>query len=285
MITTTMTKKYFLMAVATLGVLLPFCGHAAVLTVTSSSISLDTQGESVNAVEIHLVFDPADFSIQDVTSGGSVVNLWVEQPIFSNDAGTLDLSGIVPGGLNANEGDVINFSLVPKRDAAKGFAVTSAKVLLNDGKGTPAALSVVSGPFVLAALGSSTAAIDTQAPDPFTPEIAHSPDLMSGQYFLVFAATDQHSGIDHYEVLEVLQQGGGSAISAWQEASSPYLLHDQTLSSDIYVRAVDRAGNFRVVKIHARFPAPASPVPVIIEFAILLIGIVLLVRVLWQRKK
>ena len=41
---------------------------------------------------------------------------------------------------------------------------------------------------------------------------------------------------------------------AWVTATSPYLLQDQALSSDIYIRAVNNAGNAIVVKVPARHP-------------------------------
>jgi hypothetical protein len=61
---------------------------------------------------------------------------------------------------------------------------------------------------------------------------------------LVFSTQDKGSGIDYYEVKEESQFLLFRLLpSKWHRAESPYLLRDQSLSSRIYVKAVDRAGN------------------------------------------
>jgi hypothetical protein len=107
-------------------------------------------------------------------------------------------------------------------------------------------------------LGTSTASgtktVDLEPPDPFTPIIASDTAFFSGKYFLVFGTTDQSSGMAYYEVLEVPSGSVVGNLAQWQRATSPYLLQDQSLSSDIYVRAVDRSGNFRIVELPATHP-------------------------------
>ena len=273
--------------------------HAAVLTVnpptgTSNTITvtLDTQGESINAVDLHLTFDPNTFTIKDVSDGNSFIDLWVDAPTFSNTNGTLDLAGVTPGGINAGMGRVIAIDIIPRQGAMTStFNVASASVLLNDGKGTAAKLTIVSKPFSIGSIvvSTSTAPVDTVAPNAFTPIIASDPNLFNGEYFLVFSATDEGSGIDHYEVLETPSSSIGN-ITNWQLATSPYLLKDQTLSSNIYVRAIDRSGNFRVVEIpaavaHATSPVVSSRVVPGIAFGILIIVVAAVLLVVWVRKR
>jgi hypothetical protein len=91
-------------------------------------------------------------------------------------------------------------------------------------------------------------------PERFAPVVSRDPGIFGGQYFLAFATTDKGSGLDHYDVLEV---PAGTAIGQdvpWQTVASPYLLKDQTLGSDVYVRAVSRAGTVLVAKVPAEFP-------------------------------
>ncbi len=230
--------------------------RAAVMTVLPPDaaervvIVLDTQGEAVNAVEGHFAFDPEKFSIEAIDDGGSVVDLWIAPPAYSNETGSVDFSGIIPGGIATARGTIATIIIVPKLTGTfSGFSLITARALLNDGQGTAAKLSVISDPFLLVppaivASSGASSTTDTRAPDPFLPEIASDPNLFGGKYFLAFGATDQRSGIDHYEVQE-------GANGAWQRAASPYLLYDQSLASDIFVRAFDRAGNFRTVKVAA----------------------------------
>jgi hypothetical protein len=272
----------------------PLFAHAAILTVTAPVIALDTQGQYINAIELHITFDPGEFSIDAIDDGGSVVTAWIAKPAFSNVLGTVDLSGIIPGGINTANGKIVSFAIAPKQTGmVKGFVVQSGQILLNDGKGTPASLSVVSGPFPLenatsVVLGNMS--VDFHAPDPFVPEVARDPALFGGKYFLVFNTTDQGSGIDRYEVLEVPQGESAGDITTWRSATSPYLLHDQTLKSDIYVRAVDNAGNLRMVKIAAATPENAMPAPRQSQLPMVGLGILLVTIVtgiswyLWKRK-
>jgi len=252
------------------GILFVHAAHAAVITVQPPNslnqvvISIDTQGEDINAVQAHASFNPGDFTITGINDGGSIIDLWIEQPTFSNESGTVDFSGIIPGGVDIASGTIVTLNILPRSGGiSTGFAIASATVLLNDGKGTPASVTTMSNPFVLTVLSSTTPpfVLDTQPPDSFTPEIASNPSIFNGEYFLSFSATDQGSGINHYEVLEVSTRGGNAVSSGWQVATSPYLLKDQTLESNIYVRAVDNAGNFRVVEVPAEHPVSGGLLP------------------------
>lgn len=259
-------KKTLFILIAAAASFFPLRSLAAVITVGPSAtdpqtvaVTLDTQGEQVNAVELHLSFDTDLFSVSGINTGGSVIDLWVSGPSFSNALGTVDLAGIIPGGDTVASGTIATITLVPKEPEVKtGFIFDSGQVLLNDGKGTPAPLSVVINPFTLAGAGSAPPALTTKAPNAFTPEVGQDPSIFGGKYFLVFSTTDQQSGIDHYDVLEVPAGTKVTSSSPWTTATSPYLLQDQSLSSDIYVRAVNNAGNFRVEEIPATHPAPSG---------------------------
>ncbi len=251
---------------------------------------LDTQGASINAIEAHLTFDPSLFAITEVDDGGSVVSAWIDEPAFSNDKGTVDLAGIIPGGINTANGTIVTIAIAPRAPGNRAsFTVASASALLNDGEGTPAKLTITSPGFTLAPPSppatDTMSSADTEAPDIFTPKIGQDPALFDGKYFLVFGTTDARSGIDHYEV----QEGMGS----WQVATSPYALHDQTLSSDILVRAVDRAGNFRVARVLSEHPADGTSREVgntkAVFFGIIIVFAITIILLLWiilrRRKK
>lgn len=289
-------KRTALIVIAIVGTLFAHASFAAVMSVVPSAASdqvtvmLNTQGESINAVEVHLTFNPQEFNVQSVSDGGSIIDFWVEQPIFSNSSGTIDFSGIIPGGIVTASGTVATITIVPAETGiSTGFVVASATALLNDGEGTAADLSIMSGPFPIAIAASGTVntpPVDTRAPDPFIPQVARDPNIFNDQYFLAFSTTDEGSGIDHYEVLEVPHNGGGG--SNWHVAQSPYLLTDQTLSSDIYVRAVDRTGNFRVVEIPAEFPGVSSAKRRTDADLFIGLGILIVIGVLslvWRKRK
>jgi hypothetical protein len=288
-------KKKFLLGLILLAVttvLRATTAHAATMSIVpiatdTVAVVLNTDNTSINAVDVHLTFNPQVFSIRSIRNGGSIVDVWVTSPTFSNTSGTVDLSGIIPGGIVTASGTLVTMTLVPSASGlSNGFALASAQVLLNDGQGTPTPLSFSGGPFTMVVEPTGTpfgsGVVDTEPPDPFTPEIASDTSIFGGQYFLVFSTTDQGSGMAYYQVLEVPAGSSGGTLTGWQRATSPYLLHDQTLSSDIYVRAVDRAGNFRVVELPATMPhiATANSHREEIYLGVVL-GILILIAILW----
>ncbi|HVM76632.1 MAG TPA: cohesin domain-containing protein [Candidatus Paceibacterota bacterium] len=264
-----------IIALGALGILV-FCGagiaHAAVLTLTPSPVSasvgqsvrvavtLDTQGASANAVQGSVFFPPGLLSLQLIDTGSSMVNFWVTPP-EQTSSGEIDFAGIIPGGFNGSSGPIVAFTFNPVAPGAASLTLASATVLANDGKGSDLPVAV-SGTSI--SISSAAGAIPAApphsvvAPDSFTPQIEQNPDFFNGQYFLVFGTIDKGTGIDHYEVMEVPTGWLGWGTSAsWQTATSPYVLGDQSLSSNIYVRAVDHAGNFIVVSLPARHPRPS----------------------------
>jgi len=104
---------------------------------------------------------------------------------------------------------------------------------------------------------------DKIPPEPFVIELHHSEKMYDGKYSLVFYTNDKQSGMDYYEVLEIRPNeiigkkqkrnpldyfGIGEKTVGWKKAQTPYLLEDQDMRSTIKVRAVDKAGNERVVE-------------------------------------
>jgi hypothetical protein len=277
----------------------PCRSFAAVMTLQPAlgdpqaiTVQLDAQGKSINAVQAHFTFDTNSFYVSNINTGGSIVSLWIDPPVFSNTAGTVDFAGIIPAGESTSAATIITIVIVPKAVNSSGdFIFGSGQVLLNDGKGTPATFSVVSNPFPLVGEKTASTTVDTQPPDPFTPQIAQDPNVFNGQYFLVFSTTDQQTGIDHYDVLEVPAGTIISPSSPWQSGTSPYLLKDQALSSDIYVRAVDEAGNFRIAELPAPHSHPSIPRPqgdflvIILLIGVAIASAIIFSVQIWKKQK
>ena len=119
------------------------------------------------------------------------------------------------------------------------------------------------------------AMIDSTPPEQFKPEIGKDPAIFEGKYFLSFATIDKTSGIDHYEVFEKT----GKNKEWFEKAESPYLLKDQSLKSQILIKAVDKAGNEQISQI---IP-PKKPFPY--GIAIFVLILITLVVVWWIIKK
>jgi hypothetical protein len=212
---------------------------------------LNTEGEDVNAIE-GVVSIPAPFEIDSVSYGDSVVSVWIDRPAYSASSHTIIFSGIMPAGYAGEKGMILEFVLRSSVATSAHLDIPSMRVLKNDGKGTEA--QVTRTPLDISlpeATATSTrpAVRDDTSPEEFTAVVTHDSNLFGGDAALVWAATDKGVGIDRYEVMEVLSGSQDPELNQWHPAESPYQLHDQKLQSEIYVRAIDKAGNFRIIKV------------------------------------
>ena len=101
------------------------------------SIYLNTEDQSVNALDITLQFPAAKLQMVSPATGNSIVGVWTSQPRFDNQSGTIHLQGGIPGGISVSRGLVATLTF---RSRGVGEAVVKfgadSKVLANDGKGT-----------------------------------------------------------------------------------------------------------------------------------------------------
>lgn len=247
------------------------------------SIYVHSEGETVNAFggTVHIPLFLTPISIND---GNSIVALWSKRPeIESNE---IMFAGIVPSGWNGNKGFLFSFIAEANLSGNEDIGLTDTLVLLHDGKGTSASLSVESLSF---SANSDTLLVefeemtdDKEPPEVFTLEVWYDIGLFSGDAFLVFTAQDKGSGIDHYEILETQKKLRDETKDSWEYAESPYRLHDQSLKSFVYVRAVDRTGNVRVSVYEPEDPKATSAS---LAFIVLALILFLILGLFFLRKK
>jgi hypothetical protein len=250
-------------------------------------VYVNTENETVNAVEGDINFPADAFDLDGFYTGGSVLTLWITPPAGSA-RGTVSFAGIVPGGFNNPKGYLFSLILTAKQKGGATISAGNESILLNDGLGTAAKVS--KAPLVLNVTDISNAPAfvplyDATPPEPFAPQIVKNADVFDGKWFVTFAAEDKGSGIDHYEVNETPPVGSFAGLfskNQWIKAESPYLLNDQSLRSFVYVKAVDRAGNARFAEVK-----PANALPwyenylfwsIIILLAAVLVGYRLLMK-------
>jgi hypothetical protein len=241
------------------------------------SLRLDTdEDECINTASGVVHYDPSIVAI-DVSRGNSILNLWVEEPKIDPVAHTIAFAGGLPGGYCGRiPGDpsLTNtlFQIVFQSpglqigggadSASARVWIESPEVLLHDGQATPAAVRVQESMINL--LPTSGGApkdawreavlADTEPPADFTVTLTKDETAFSGKYFISFNTSDKQSGIDHFEVMEEPFKDfalfrWGRADAPWHITESPYVLEDQTLNSTILVKALDKAGNERVVRL------------------------------------
>lgn len=222
---------------------------------SSLGIIVDTEGEEINAIQGALATSN-NIEIKAIRDGQSIIGVWTEKPeISTKDPGVINFSGIIPGGYEGNNGPIFFIDYFAKNGEQGVIELKDISILKNDGLGTP--INTRGDKAVLKLVESdqvkfSPTARDLNPPESFSPEISRNELMFDNQYFVVFQTTDKQSGIDHYEISEVTTGKKFKTGGTWQRATSPYLLKDQTLESDVYIRAVDRVGNFIIIKLPAR---------------------------------
>jgi hypothetical protein len=115
----------------------PSGGSFVVGSTFDVSIFLDTEGQSINVIDVGLIFPPDKIQVISPTTGKSIIGVWTAQPRFNNEAGIITLQGGVPGGINVSQGLIATLTFRVKQvgTAILKFSDNS-RILLNDGKGT-----------------------------------------------------------------------------------------------------------------------------------------------------
>ena len=219
-------------------------------------LMLNATGEDINAIEGSVVFPSDMLALDEVRDGNSIIQLWLQRP--HGDAGKIVFSGIAPGGYKGEKGLVFSLMFLARREGIGRIYIDEARALRNDGKGT--AVPLLMSDFSFSIIRHSAAQsvepreiTDSESPESFHPEIAQDPAVLNGKWFLVFDTRDKGAGIVGYEVKEVRQRIW-DIFSPWIPAESPFVLRDQELHSYVIVKAVDKAGNTRVMELWPKNP-------------------------------
>jgi hypothetical protein len=241
-------------------------GDSAIFT-----IRIDTdENECINTIDATLEYDEGVRAV-DVSSGDSILNVWVEPPTINHELRTVTLAGGLPGGYCGRAlGDPGLSNVVASIVfQSPGFAIggdaiaaprvrfsDTTRVLLNDGLGTDANLrtsealiTLLNEPGEMQNNAWGTQVSDDKTPPAdFTITLSREETAFSNQYFVSWNSADKQTGIDHYEIMEEPLEDlyaftWGRADAPWKTAESPYVLVDQTLNSTIRVKAIDKAGN------------------------------------------
>jgi len=232
---------------------------------------LNAENQNINALEGNIIFCPCSLNLNKINDGSSIINFWVKKPQIESD-GRIIFSGAVPGGFSGSDGFL--FSLTFQTRGAESESDTSypqnseinsqsVRAFLNDGKGTEINISPSGFNFTVcdvceksqenASEDITVLNKDNNPPEVFAPYIIKNPEILDGQWALVYYAQDKESGISHYEVSETkdkldLNKNNEKNVS-WAITDGPYSLKDQELKNYVYVKAVDKAGNERIAMV------------------------------------
>ncbi|OHA71345.1 MAG: hypothetical protein A3D64_02460 [Candidatus Wildermuthbacteria bacterium RIFCSPHIGHO2_02_FULL_49_9] len=149
----------------------PSSGTHEVGTSFTVSVYVSSADQAMNAASGVISFPSDNLEVTSLSKTGSIFTLWVQEPAFSNSAGTVTFEGIVlnPGFTGAT-GKAITINFRTKVAGVALLNFSSGSALANDGKGTN----------ILASLGNAQFSLGGVAPAAPTVPDATTPSVVSG---------------------------------------------------------------------------------------------------------
>ena len=132
---------YFLLSVATAQAaslyFSPSSGFYAVGFTMTVHVYVSSADQAMNAASGVVSFSPGTIEIVSVSKANSIMNLWVQEPTFSNANGTLDFEGIALNpGFTGSQGTILSITFRAKSIGQARVSFLSGTILANDGIGT-----------------------------------------------------------------------------------------------------------------------------------------------------
>lgn len=299
-------------------------GGAGDTVTVDARIKLDKDEECINTIEGVINFDSEYLELLDLSTGDSILTLWVARPQTSdmseiNHVSRLKFTGGTPGGYcgvipgDTGDSNVIGKLVFKIKPIGNSNSVTAnariqyladTKVLYNDGLGTEAKLNLktteikVLRKSVNLSEWEKLKTADNISPEPFMVEVLQNPAIYEGKYYMVWNTTDKQTGIDHYEIIEstdvvlskmswlnnVLGFFARKGGDQWQNAEQPYILKDQSVTKLIRVKAVDKAGNERISEYMPKLINESATSRYFVPIVVLLI-VIILISIIFIRRR
>lgn len=115
----------------------PSSGSHTVGKTFSVGVYVSSADEAMNAASGVISFPREKLEVVSLSKSGSIFNLWVLEPSFSNSAGTISFEGVVLNpGFTGSAGKIITITFRGKAIGDTSLTFSSGSVLANDGFGT-----------------------------------------------------------------------------------------------------------------------------------------------------
>jgi len=129
------------------------------------NVMVQSQEQTMNAASGVISFPADKLQVSSLSKIGSIFSLWVQEPSFSNSAGTINFEGIVlnPGFIGSG-GKIFTINFKAKSAGAAALNFSSGSVLANDGQGTNILTSLGNGQFNIQAPLKTTQPAPAETP-------------------------------------------------------------------------------------------------------------------------
>lgn len=155
----------------------PSSGSYAVGSSIVLNVYVSSADQAMNAASGVISFPRDKLEVISLSKTGSILSLWVQEPSFSNSAGTVNFEGIAlnPGFTGAS-GKILTVNFRVKAGGAAALNFLSGSVLANDGQGNNILTSLGTAQFSLGGAVSpgapETITLTELADTPAAPEIS-----------------------------------------------------------------------------------------------------------------
>jgi hypothetical protein len=110
----------------------------------------NADGQAMNASSGTITFPTNTLEVVSLSKTGSIFSLWVQEPTFSNTAGTINFEGVVLNpGYSGNSGKLLTVTFRPKAPGSAQLKFSSGSILANDGTGTNIASTLSTANFTI----------------------------------------------------------------------------------------------------------------------------------------
>lgn len=133
----------------------PGSGTYSVAQTFTVNVLVSSSDQPMNAAQGVIAFPKDLLEVTGVSKSGTKMSLWVQEPSFSNAAGTVRFEGIVLNpGYQGGAAKVLSISFKVKGAGSASVTFSSGTVLANDGKGTNILSGLGGAKFTLQAAGT-----------------------------------------------------------------------------------------------------------------------------------
>jgi hypothetical protein len=133
----------------------PASGSRTVGGSLSVEVYVSSQDQAINAASGEISFPEDKLAVTSLSKSGSILNVWVKDPSYSNSQGTVNFEGVVLNpGYSGENGEIITVVFKVKAAGTAALSFSSGSVLANDGSGTS----------ILSSLGTASFSFAKPAP-------------------------------------------------------------------------------------------------------------------------
>jgi hypothetical protein len=126
----------------------------------SIDLHIDSSGSTINAAQATLAFPSNLIQVESISKDNSIFNFWLQEPEFSNSAGTISFIGGTPSAVSGTSLQVIRINFISKGVGSATISFTDGAITAADGQGTNILETANGAAFTI----SSTAIVPPIAP-------------------------------------------------------------------------------------------------------------------------